>query len=217
MSKKNNVNDKLVDIYNNSERTENNLGRKYKNLGEEVYEIIKKKIVCHEFKPGERVIDKHIAEELGVSRSLVRQAFNILEKQELLVQVPRSGFFVREITKKDVKEIYDVRKLLETEATRLAVPRLQDEDIQKTEEIFKQAEEELKVGIVKKTIKADAKLHDMIHNNCGNQRLTKMIKKYSNQYIFYRIIILTACNTIHKCINKINNFLNDSIAYFLSL
>jgi len=191
MSDKSHITDKLINIYNNAEQTGNILGKKYKNLGEEVYEIIKKKIVCHEFKPGERVIDKHIAEDLGVSRSLVRQAFNILEKQELLVQVPRSGFFVREITKKDVKEIYDIRKLLETEATRLAIPRLKDKDIKRIEKIFREAEEELKEGIVKKTIKADAKLHEMIYTNCGNQRLVKLIKKYSSQYVFYRIIDLS--------------------------
>ncbi len=199
MTEGNNINKKLINIYNKTtEEKEDNLGRKYKNLSEEVYEIIKKKIICHEFKPGERVIDKHIAEELGVSRSLVRQAFNILEKQELLVQIPRTGFFVREITRKDVQEIYDIRKLLETEATRLAVPGIKEEDINYLEKIFNRAKEELKEGIVKNTIKADANLHDIIQNNCGNQRLAKMIKKYSNQYVFYRIIDLSHIKRAEK-------------------
>jgi DNA-binding GntR family transcriptional regulator len=49
---------------------------------------------------GERIIDKNIAEQLSVGRSLVRQVFATLVKEEFLVVIPRSGFYVREITKK---------------------------------------------------------------------------------------------------------------------
>ena len=191
MTNNSGINEKLIDIYKNLTRSEENIGNRHKNLSDEVYEIVKDKIISHEFKPGQRVIDKHIAEDLGVSRSLVRQAFNILEKEELIESIPRSGFFVREISEKDVKEIYHIRNLLETEATRLAVPRLQEKHIKRLEKIFVDAREELKKGEVKKLIEADATLHDTLIKKCGNSRLVSMIEKYSSHYVFYRIIDLS--------------------------
>ncbi|MCK8824221.1 GntR family transcriptional regulator [Fuchsiella alkaliacetigena] len=174
---------------------ENNLSKpvasSYKSLSEQVYEIIKNKIIYRELKPGERIIDKHLAEELDVSRSLVRQAFTILEKEELITSIPRSGFYVREITKQDVAEIYNIRKLLETYATELAVDKLSEEDIAEADEIFEKAKQDLEEGRVEKFIEADSKLHEILIDNCGNDRLKKMINKYNTHYIFYRIIDLS--------------------------
>ncbi len=181
----------LANLYTDNNLYDTKLGESYKNLGDQVYEIIKNKIVCHKIKPGERIIDKHFADKLGVSRSLVRQVFNILEKEELITLVPRNGFYVREMTKKDIEEIYDIRNLLETHATKLAVPRISDEDIGKIKEVFEEAKRKLKEDKVKKFVEADASLHQMLHNNCGNDRLKKMIDKYSNHYIFYRLIDLS--------------------------
>ena len=73
---------------------------------------------------GERIIDKKLAEELGVSRSMVRQVLTILAKEELLIMIPRNGFYVREITRKEIEEIYNVRKILEVYSTELAIPRI---------------------------------------------------------------------------------------------
>ena len=95
-------------------------GENYENLEEKIYKIIKDKIIYHKIKPGERVIDKNIAEELGVSRSLIRQVLGMLTKEEIVKVVPRKGFYVKEITKKEVEEIYDVRKILESYAIGLS-------------------------------------------------------------------------------------------------
>jgi len=69
------------------------IGDNFPNLEEQVYKIIKDKIIWHEIKMGERIIDKKLAEELGVSRSMVRQVLTTLAKEELLIMVPRNGFY----------------------------------------------------------------------------------------------------------------------------
>ena len=188
-----NIKEDLLNLYTKEQldSKNNKLGMKYQNLSDQIYELIKKKIMCHKIKPGERIIDQDIAEEFSVSRSLVRQAFNILEKEELLTLVPRNGFYVRKIERKDVKEIYEIRNLLETSATKMAVKRIPDTEIKKVEKIFKTAEKDLCKNKVKNCIKADAFLHEMINSNCGNERLAKMINKYNGHYVFYRIIDLS--------------------------
>jgi len=84
------------------------IGEVFPNLENQVYKIIKEKIIRHEIKPGERIIDKKLAEELGVSRSMVRQVLAILVREELLTMIPRNGFYVKEITKKEIEEIYNI-------------------------------------------------------------------------------------------------------------
>lgn len=181
----------LYMIHKDSEE-DSAIGDTQKNLEEQVYEAIKNRIICHELKPGQRIIDRHLAEELKVSRSLVRQVFVILEKEELLVSIPRNGSYVRNITKQDVEEIYNIRKLLETYSTELAVPRLTEKSINEMEDLFKEAEITLKESDVKKLVKADAKLHEILIDNNGNERLKKMIHRYSSHYIFYRIVDLSS-------------------------
>jgi len=139
---------------------------------------------------GERIIDKKLAEELGVSRSIVRQVLTILVKEELLAMIPRIGFYVREITRKEIEEIYNVRKILEVYATELAVPKISSRDIAEVEKVFKRAEGDLEKNEVKSFIETDAKLHKLLIDNCGNEYLKKIINEYNDRYAFYRIIDL---------------------------
>ena len=115
----------------------------YPSMEEQVYKIIKNKIIWHEVKMKERIIDKKIAEELGVSRSMVRQVLTILTKEELLTMVPRNGFYVKEITRKEIGEIYNIRKILEGYATEVAVPKISSRDIAEVEEVFDKAKRDL--------------------------------------------------------------------------
>lgn len=163
-------------------------GESYENLEEKVYKIIKDKIIYHKIKPKERIIDQNIAVELGVSRSLVRQVFKILLKEDLLIKVPRGGFYVRVVTKKEVDEIYNVRKVLESYATELAMPNITEKKLDKIEKKFKKAKIDLEKKDTKSYFKLDIEFHDLIMSKCGNKILWQIIKKYNDRYIFYRVI-----------------------------
>lgn len=205
---KDKIPEQIAEVYKNNVSETGQIGRSRKNLGDEVYEILKNKIIYHELKPGERIIDKHLAEELGVSRSLVRQALTILEKEELVKTIPRSGFYVKKITKREVEELYDIRGLLEAFATRLAVPEIPDDDITYLDKIFKEAEKDLAKDKVDKFIEADAELHKVIINNCGNKLLRKLINKYNNRYVFYRIIDLSRVERAKEAYHEHSDIFN---------
>ncbi len=194
MQEKKDIRTDLLELYTNDQLIEEKdvLGLSHQNLSDRIYNTIRKKIICHQVKPGERLIDSELAEELGVSRSLVRQAFTILEKAGLVELIPRNGFYVREISRQDVKEMYEIRNILETQAALMAVDKISNEDIKKVESVFEAAKEDLDTNNkVKKFIKADAILHEMLLKSAGNSRLTKLIKRYINHFIFYRIIDLS--------------------------
>jgi DNA-binding GntR family transcriptional regulator len=167
------------------------IGEVFPNLGEQVYKIIKDKIIWHEIKMKERIIDKKLAEELGVSRSMVRQVLTILAKEELLTIVPRNGFYVREITRKEIEKIYNIRKILEAYATELAVLKIGSKDIAALEEVFRKAKGDLEKYEVKSFIETDIELHKLMIDNCGNEYLKKTINEYNDKYAFYRVVDLS--------------------------
>ena len=167
------------------------IGETFPNLEEQVYKIIKDKIIWHKIKMGERIIDKKLAEELGVSRSMARQVLTTLAKEELLIMIPRNGFYVREITRKEIEEIYDVRKILEAYATEIAVPKITNRDILKLEEVFKRAKRDLKKDEVNTFIETDIKFHKLIIDNCGNGCLKRIINEHNDKYVFYRVVDLS--------------------------
>jgi len=183
-----------INLYTNFDKDKfinKKVGESFQSLEGQVYKIIKDKIIWHEIKMGERVIDKKLAEELGVSRSMVRQVLTIFAKEELLIMVPRNGFYVREITKKEIEEIYNIRKILEAYSTELAVPKINSRDIVEVEELFKKAKADIEKEEVKSFIEADAKLHKLLINNCGNEYLKKTINEYNDRYDFYRVVDLS--------------------------
>jgi len=162
------------------------IGDNSPNLEDQVYKIIKDKIIWHGIKMGERIIDKKLAEELGVSRSMVRQALTALAKEELLTMVPRKGFHVREVTKKEIEEIYEVRKVLEVYAIKRTIPKITDRDITEVEMAFNEFKKNLGKNDTKKFIKIDIKLHNLIIDNCNNSHIKKIIDKFKNLVNFYR-------------------------------
>ena len=183
-----------INLYANSDKDKfvnKKIGETFQNLEGQVYKIIKDKIIWHEIKMRERIIDKKLAEKLGVSRSMVRQVLTILVKEELLIIIPRNGFYVREITEKEIEEIYNIRKILEAYVTELAVPKISSRDIAEVEEGFKKAKRDLEKDEVKSFIEADVKLHKLLIDNCGNEYLKRIINEYNDKYAFYRIVDLS--------------------------
>ena len=92
-------------------------------------------IISGELQPGERLSPARLASELGVSHIPVREALAALEAVGHVSRVPRVGFFVSELSSDDIEDIYHWREVLEDEAHRLALPRLQGEDLAKMRDL----------------------------------------------------------------------------------
>ena len=97
------------------------------NLSEQIAQHIGEKIIQLEIKPGERIMEAKIAEELGVSRSPVREAFRVLERYRLVELIPRKGVKVTEVTESYIDCLYDVLKANFGLMAYLAVKRASDE------------------------------------------------------------------------------------------
>lgn len=186
MNKNKKIFSSIINSNNDYDSQNKKIGEVFPTLGEQVYRVVKEKIVMHEIKMKERIIDKVLAEELGVSRSMVRQVLAALVKEELLILIPRNGFYVREITEKEIEEIYDIRKILETYAVKQAILITSNQDIIKIEKEFNNAKVVLKKEDIQNLIEIDINLHNLIIQNCNNQQIEKIINKFANILNFYR-------------------------------
>ena len=84
-----------------------------KSLMAVVLDALRTRILTGELKPGSKINESDVALRLGISRSPVREAFRVLEREGLLVTLPRKGSYITDISLQDLKELFEVRVLLE--------------------------------------------------------------------------------------------------------
>ncbi len=123
--------------------------RAAENLSEQITRVITERIIQNELKPGERIFESKIAGELGVSRSPIREALRILERNRLVELIPRKGAKVTEISASHIEWFYDVLEELFALVARKAVERAREEDFNN-------------IGVCLKKIEKCAKQRDVI-------------------------------------------------------
>ena len=96
-------------------------------LRDVVFNTLRKAILTGQLKPGERLMEVHLADRLGVSRTPIREAIRKLELEGLVVMIPRRGAMVASITEKDLKDVLEVRLTLEMLAGEVACERITPE------------------------------------------------------------------------------------------
>ena len=100
----------------------------HRPLREIVYEELKNQILMGEIAPGTRMMEIELAEEMGVSRTPVREAIRKLEKEGLVTIEPRKGAYASDVSIKDMVDVLEVREDLEGMAAALAAGKATDED-----------------------------------------------------------------------------------------
>lgn len=101
-----------------------------------VLSSMRKAILSGVLAPGARLRQEELADVFGTSRIPVREALRALEYEGLVSSRPHRGFTVTALDADDVEEVYDLRILLESEAVRLALPLVTDEDLEDLEQLF---------------------------------------------------------------------------------
>lgn len=153
----------------------------YPNKTDRVYEILLENITKRNFAPGTKLGEQYLADQLGVSKTPVREALSRLERENLVNIYPNRGAFVVEITKEDIIEIYDLREVLEGLAARQAAGKINDNGIERIQRMIFAMEESLEKEDLEAYSSHDSKLHGTLARISGNERLQKMVKNLRYQ------------------------------------
>lgn len=156
-------------------------------LRDVVFNTLRQAILRGELQPGERLLEIHLANKLGVSRTPIREAIRKLELEGLVLMIPRKGAVVAEITEKSLRDVLEVRRALEELAVKLACEKIQDEEIEELKAAAKAFEKALGTGDVTVYAEADVKFHDIIYRTTDNQRLIQLLYNLREQMYRYRV------------------------------
>ncbi|HAS72817.1 MAG TPA: GntR family transcriptional regulator [Clostridiales bacterium UBA8960] len=184
--------------------------RNYKPLGEVVFEYLRNAILAGELKPGERLMEVTIADQLGVSRTPVREAIRKLEKESFVIMIPRKGAYVADLTKKDIMEVLEIRKELEGFAASLAAERMTLEERETLGRVVERFNESLISMDKKSMIESDNEFHSSIFEATKNQRLINIIYDLHDQFQRFRLIYFNEFNN-YKEIQASHNRIFDAI------
>ena len=159
---------------------------KYLPLRDVVFKTLRQGILTGELKPGERLMEIHLANKLGVSRTPIREAIRKLELEGLVTMIPRRGAEVAQITEKSMKDVLEVRKVLDDLSVELACDRITDEEKEMLKNACVDFEEAVKTGDFAKIAKTDVAFHDIIVTATRNIRLSQMVNNLAEQMYRYR-------------------------------
>ncbi len=155
-------------------------------LRDVVFNTLRKAILTGELKPGERLMEIHLANKLGVSRTPIREAIRKLELEGLVIMIPRRGAEVAQITEKSLKDVLEVRRALDALCAELACDRISGEETVKLKQACDEFERAVATEDATTIAAADVAFHDIIVRATGNERLVQMINNLSEQMYRYR-------------------------------
>lgn len=152
-----------------------------KSLREIVFETIRTAIVQGNLKPGERLMEVQLAQELGVSRTPVRESIRKLELEGLVKMIPRKGAYVTPLSIKDLKEMMQIREALESLVAKLAAENATEEEVEAMRKSNRGFEDSLRNGDEDGIIDYDITFHEILYKASRNERLCNMIHTLREQ------------------------------------
>lgn len=158
----------------------------YLPLRDVVFKTLRQGILTGELKPGERLMEIHLANKLGVSRTPIREAIRKLELEGLVTMIPRRGAEVAQITEKSMKDVLEVRKVLDNLSVELACDRITEEEKEMLQNACVDFEDAVKTGDFSMIAKTDVAFHDIIVAATRNIRLSQMVNNLAEQMYRYR-------------------------------
>lgn len=157
----------------------------YKPLREIVFESMRDAILSGVLQPGERLMEIQLAEEMGVSRTPVREAIRKLELENFVVMIPRKGAYVAGVSSKDVADVFEIRSALEGLAAGLAAERITEDELEQMERVLFCRSNEGDIDL-EEVVKSDTDFHALVYSASRNERLIQILANLREQIQRFR-------------------------------
>jgi len=150
---------------------------------ERVHESLRSAVLSGRFRPGERLTEEHLAEDLGVSRTPVREALHKLESEGLIKPLETRGFVVSRDSKEEVEELFELRSVLEGYALRIICDRSSEELLNRLSGFIEKAETALKQRRIDEVFKWNTQFHDTLHGLVTERRRLHRLLVNMRRYV----------------------------------
>ncbi len=157
------------------------------SIREKVYESLRSALFDGRLDPGERLAEEHLAEELRVSRTPVREALHKLESEGLIQPRKTRGFIVSRDSKEEVEELFELRSVLEGHALRIICEKASDELLKELGRLIEKAENALRERRIDEVFKWNTQFHDTLHGFVTDKRrLHRLLVNMRKYVLMYR-------------------------------
>lgn len=184
----------------------------YKPLRDVVFENLREAILEGKLRPGQRLMEVQLAEQLGVSRTPVREAIRKLELEGLVVMLPRKGAYVANMSLKDIIDVLEVRASLEGLSASLAAERISEEGIEELKRIFEEFNTSTIEADIDTLLKKDVEFHECIFKATNNKKLHQLINTLWEQVYRFRVTYISDYDSSVSIIEEHKNILDAIIS-----
>lgn len=178
--------------------TQHNVAFEHRTLNERVLSAIRELILSGVIPPRAQLDEQALADRLRISRTPVREAISKLNKEGIVEYRPYKGNFVRSFTVDQVNDLFEVRKVLEGLAIRLAVAKLTDEHLATLRHVLHDIQVALEKGDIAQYSAADRQFHCAIARMSENESLVEMLDRLDMQIRIARRIANRDLETVER-------------------
>jgi len=165
-----------------------------------VYTRLRELILGGEYVPHERLYETKISEEIGASRTPVREALHSLELEGLIECLPKVGYVVKPISDEEIAEICEIRGLIEGLATRWAVEKAKETLIDELTKNINVSQAKAEQGKAGAFVDLDAQFHEIIARLSGSKRLLELAQALRHHMLRYRVQSIYAIDNVLRAI-----------------
>src|SRR5437588_5724570 len=151
------------------------------------YRELRNALVRQSIAPGQRLVEADLAQQLGVSRTPVREALARLVTEGLIVVLPSGGMAARD-TRSELADIYGLRQVLEGYAARLAATRIEPEELDQLSRLSQQMDASIDDGALDRYVELNNAFHLQIATASPSPRLVRMINDYREYFLTPRML-----------------------------
>lgn len=172
--------------------------KKDKTIRQKVYHHIREEILKGAIAPKERLIEAKLAEQIGTSRTPVREALHNLELEKLVVSIPRVGYVVTGMNMEEVEQICEMRAAIESLAIEWALKKQREKLVQALRKSLAKQEKYIARGDLTGYAELDAQFHDVIARLAGSERLLELTQTLRRHMLRYRIRCIYLAETAER-------------------
>lgn len=155
-------------------------------IREQIANIIRKRILDGYYASNQKLVERELSQEFNISATPIKEAFRILESEQLVYTIPRKGTMVTSIKNGAFLDFMMARSSLEGAIAGIATKKLTDEDIEEMDSILKKASEYIESGDAKEAAAINERFHNVIRKACGNSYLLKILESIKDHENYQR-------------------------------
>lgn len=171
-------------------------------IRKQVYHHLREKILSQAIKPSSRLVEARIAKEIGISRTPVREALHLLEKDGFVEAIPRVGYRVKKLEWEELNEIFEIRKVNENLACCWALDHIDDKSLKRLEKNIEKTEQALEKGTPEQFLAYDEEFHEILVSSAGSKNLFELCQQLRRLMLRYRAASIKTASAVRTALNE---------------